>query len=232
MADVPTSRVAVVTGGAGAIGGAIARELARLGHRVVVLDRIGDVVGDLASEEDVRRAAAEILERYGRVDVLVHSAAAVDPQELETVDLATWRRIQAVNVESVLLLAQAFTPGMRERRFGRIVLITSDTVWKPPSGDLLAYITSKGALTAFGRTLAVALGGDGIAVTSVAPGLTRTPSTAYQPDEAFEAALAGQALPRALVPEDVAATVGFLAGEGAQALTGQVLTVDGGSVLR
>ncbi|MFD4553942.1 SDR family NAD(P)-dependent oxidoreductase [Streptomyces sp. NPDC058469] len=232
MTDGPTSRVAVVTGGAGAIGGAIARELARLGHQVVVLDRVGDVVCDLASEEDVRRAAAEVLERYGRVDVLVHSAAAADLLELETADLSTWRRIQAVNVESVLLLAQAFTPGMRGRGFGRIVLITSDTVWKPPSPDLLGYITSKGALTAFGRALAAALGKDGIAVMSVAPGLTRTPSTAYQPDEAFTAALATQALPRALVPEDVAATVGFLAGEAAEALTGQVLTVDGGSLLR
>lgn len=232
MADVPTARVAVVTGGAGAIGGAIARELTRLGHRVVVLDRAGDVACDLASEQDVRRAAAEILERYGRVDVLVHSAAAADLLEWETADLAVWRRIQAVNVESVLLLSQAFTPGMRERGFGRIVLITSDTVWKPPSPDLLGYITSKGALTAFGRTLAVALGKDGIAVTSVAPGLTRTPATAYQPDEAFDAAMAGQALPRPLVPADVAATVGFLAGDGAEALTGQVLTVDGGSLLR
>ncbi|MFD7001828.1 SDR family NAD(P)-dependent oxidoreductase [Streptomyces mirabilis] len=232
MTDDSTSRVAVVTGGDGAIGGAIVRELARLGHRVVVLDRAGDIACDLAVEQDVRRAAAEVLETYGRVDVLVHSAAASDLVELDTVDLATWRRIQAVNVESALLLSQAFTPGMRERRFGRIVLITSDTVWKPPSADLLGYITSKGALTAFGRTLAVALGKDGIAVTSVAPGLTRTPATAYQPNEAFAVAEATQALPRPLVPEDVAATVGFLASEAAEALTGQVLTVDGGSLLR
>jgi NAD(P)-dependent dehydrogenase (short-subunit alcohol dehydrogenase family) len=73
---------------------------------------------------------------------------------------------------------------------------------------------------------------DGIAVTSVAPGLTRTPSTAYQPDETFTAAPAHPGAPRALVPEDVAVTVGFLAGDGAEALTGQVLTVDGGSLLR
>ena len=232
MTEVSTSRVAVVTGGGGAIGGAIVRELARLGHRVVVLDRDGDIACDLGAEQDVRRAAAEVLETYGRVDVLVHSAAASDLVELDTADLATWRRIQAVNVESALLLSQAFAPGMRERRFGRIVLITSDTVWKPPSPDLLGYITSKGALTALGRALAVALGKDGIAVTSVAPGLTRTPATAYQPDEAFAAAEATQALPRPLVPEDVAATVGFLAGEAAEALTGQVLTVDGGSLLR
>ncbi|MGW3102534.1 SDR family NAD(P)-dependent oxidoreductase [Streptomyces sp. NPDC001100] len=152
--------------------------------------------------------------------------------EWETVGLADWWRIQAVDVESVLLPAQAFTPGTRERGFGRIVLITSDTVWRPPRPDLRGYITSKGALTAFGRTLAAAPGKDGIAVTSVAPGLTRTPATAYQPDDAFDAALATQALPRPLVRDDVAATVGFLAGDAAEELTGQVLTVDGGSLLR
>ena len=71
-----------------------------------------------------------------------------------------------------------------------------------------------------------------VLLVTVAPGLTRTPATAYQPDEAFDAALATQALPRPLVPDDVAATVGFLAGDAAEALTGQVLTVDGGSLLR
>ena len=83
--------------------------------------------------------------------------------------------MQAVNVESALWLAQAFTPGMAERGFGRIVFITSDTVWSPPSPVLLPYIASKGALLAIMRTLAVTLGPDGIAVSAVAPGLTDTP---------------------------------------------------------
>ncbi|MEV7386734.1 SDR family oxidoreductase [Streptomyces sp. NPDC091215] len=226
----PAPRVAVVVGGAGVIGGAIVRGLAGSGHVVRVLDRAGDIVCDLSDAEDVREAARRVLAKEGRCDVLVHAAAATDLMDVETADLDAWRRVQAVNVESPLLLAQAFVPGMRERGFGRIVHIVSDTFWKPPSPDLLAYVTSKGALIALTRSLAASLGQYGIAVTGVAPGLTRTASTAYQPDAAFEASQAGQALPRPLTPEDVSAAVGFLASGGAEALTGQILTVNGGSI--
>ncbi|MFE2068640.1 SDR family NAD(P)-dependent oxidoreductase [Streptomyces sp. NPDC059467] len=231
MSEQPTApRVAVVVGGAGAIGGAIVRGLAGSGHVVRVLDRAGDIVCDLSDAEDVQAAARRVLAEEGRCDVLVHAAAATDLMDVETADLDAWRRVQAVNVESPLLLAQGFVPGMRERGFGRIVHIVSDTFWKPPSPDLLAYVTSKGALIALTRSLAASLGQYGIAVTGVAPGLTRTASTAYQPDAAFEASQAGQALPRPLTPEDVSAAVGFLASDGGEALTGQILTVDGGSV--
>lgn len=226
----PGPRVAVVTGGAGAIGGAIARRLADDGHIVRVLDRAGDIPVDLSSADEVRAAAARVLAEHGRCDVLVHAAGSAELLNVETADLDVWRRVQAINVESALLLSQAFVPGMRERHFGRIVLIVSDTFWKPTSPDFLAYITSKGALVAFARTLAASLGRDGIAVTGVAPGLTRTPSTAFLPDEAFEVAQAAQSLPRPLTAEDVSATVGFLATDGAEALTGQILTVNGGSV--
>ena len=118
---------------------------------------------------------------------------------------------------------------MAARGFGRIILVVSDTVWAPPAADLLPYVTSKGALVALARALAVAHGPDGIAVTCVAPGLTATPAArAGMPAAAFETVRARQALPRALQPADVAATVAFLASDGAAALTGQVLCTDGG----
>src|SRR5229473_340669 len=151
--DSARGRIAVVTGGAGAIGTAITRALHGTGHRAVVLDR------------------------DGRCDVFVHCAAAFDQVTLADADAATWRHVQAVNVESALWLAQAFTPGMAERRFGRIVFITSDTFWAPPTSALLAYVASKGALLGVMRTLAVTLGADGIAVSAVAPGLTDTPAS-------------------------------------------------------
>jgi len=98
---------------------------------------------------------------------------------------------------------------------------------------MLAYVTSKGALVALARALAVAHGADGIAVTSVAPGLTDTPTAREgMPPAAFDDVRSRQALPRTLVPGDVAATVAFLASDGAAALTGQTLCVDGGLVLR
>src|SRR6267378_7278665 len=148
-------RIAVVTGGAGAIGTAITRALQDTGHRAVVLDRDGDIACDLGSEASTRAAAAAVLERYGRCDVFVHCAAAFDQVTLTDVDAATWRHVQAVNVESALWLVQAFTPGMAERRFGRIVFITSDTFWAQPAPALLAYVASKGALLGVMRTLAV-----------------------------------------------------------------------------
>ena len=188
---------------------------------------------DLADEHQVRTAAGRILAEAGRCDVLVHAAAAFDRADLAAVDLATWRRVQAVNVESALLLAQAFVPGMAARGFGRIIFVVSDTIWSPPRGDMLPYVTSKGALVALARTLAVGHGADGIAVTCVAPGLTATPAARQgMPSAAFDDVRARQALPRTLVPGDVAATVCFLASDGAAALTGQTLCVDGGLVFR
>ena len=131
-------------------------------------------------------AAAGVLEQHGRCDVLVHAAAAFDRAPLADARLETWRRVQAVNVESALWLSQAFAPGMAERGFGRIVFVVSDTVWEPPAPDLLAYVASKAALIGVARTLARALGRDGITVNCVAPGLTPTPAAvAETPPEAF-----------------------------------------------
>jgi NAD(P)-dependent dehydrogenase (short-subunit alcohol dehydrogenase family) len=230
--EVP-ERVAVVTGGAGAIGASITTALRDTGHRTVILDRDADVACDLSSEASARAAAATVLERYGRCDVLVHCAAAFDRATIAEVDSATWRRVQAVNVESALWLVQAFAPGMAERRFGRIVFIASDTVWAPPNPAMLAYIASKGALLGVMRTLAVTLGADGIAVSAVAPGLTDTPGARTRNgDEHFDAVVRGQALKRPLTPGDTAAAVAYLVSDAAAAMTGQVLCADGGLVMR
>ena len=225
-------RVAVVTGGAGGIGGAIVERLAP-DHTVVVLDRTGgDVVVDLGAADDVRRAAALVLERYGRCDVLVHAAATFAFGPLEQIELDSWRQIQAVNVESPLLLAQAFVPGMKERGFGRLIFIVSNTFWSPPDGEMLPYVASKGALIGMTRGLAVALGADRIAVTAVAPGLTHTPASVGRAAEEFADTEAHMALHRPLTPDDTAAVVAMLARDDAEALTGQTLTADGGLVMR
>lgn len=230
--EVP-ERVAVVTGGAGAIGASITKALRDTGHRTVILDRDADVACDLSSEASTRAAAATVLERHGRCDVLVHCAAAFDRATIAEVDAATWRRVQAVNVESALWLAQAFTPGMADRRFGRIIFITSDTFWAPPAPALLAYIASKGALLGVMRTLAVTLGPAGIAVSAVAPGLTDTPaSRVVNTDQQFDAAVDRQVLKRRLTPDDTAAAVAYLASDAAAAMTGQVLCADGGLIMR
>src|SRR5712664_2108063 len=98
--DSARGRIAVVTGGAGAIGTAITKALQEAGHRTVVLDRDADIACDLGSEASTRAAAAVVLERYGRCDVFVHCAAAFDQVTLADADAATWRHVQAVNGES------------------------------------------------------------------------------------------------------------------------------------
>jgi NAD(P)-dependent dehydrogenase (short-subunit alcohol dehydrogenase family) len=122
---------------------------------------------------------------------------------------------------------------MADRGFGRIVLIASNTVWRPPGADFLPYVVSKAALIGTGRSLANALGEHGITVNCVAPGLTRTPFTeANLPEQAFENARARQAVPRTTMPEDIAELVAFLVSDAAGTITGQTLVSDGGSILR
>ena len=222
-------RRAVVTGGAGGIGSAIVRALTATGHEVVVLDRDGEFAVDLGDEQAVRAIAR----RVERCDVLVHAAAVFDRASLPDIDPATWRRVQAVNVESALWLCQELAPAMAARGFGRIVFIASNTLWRPPAADFLPYVVSKAALVGIARSLAKPLGADGITVNCVAPGLTRTPFTESDlPEQAFEEALERQSLPRSLMPDDTAKIVAFLASDAAAAISGQVLVADGGSVLR
>jgi 3-oxoacyl-[acyl-carrier protein] reductase len=233
IAPPVADRVAVVTGGAGAIGSAIVNALQAVGHHVVVIDREGDISADLSSQESTQAAAAAVLAQHGRCDVFVHCAAVFDAAPLSDLDAATWRHVQAVNVESPLWLCQAFIPGMAERGFGRIVFVVSDTLWKPPSPLLLPYVASKGALVGIMRTLAMAFGASGVSATAVAPGLTDTPgSRTINTDADFDAVVSVQALKRRLLPTDTAAAVAFLASDGGAALTGQILCADGGVVLR
>jgi pyridoxal 4-dehydrogenase len=178
----PMPRTAVVTGGAGGIGGAIVRALSAAGHDVAILDRTGPFAVDLGDEAAVRAVAR----RLGPRDVLVHAAATFERAALADLDLATWRWVQAVNVEAALWLCQELTPAMIERGFGRVIFIASNTVWRPPAPDFLPYVASKATLIGVARSLAKALGPHGITVNCVAPGLTRTPFTeANLPEEAF-----------------------------------------------
>jgi NAD(P)-dependent dehydrogenase (short-subunit alcohol dehydrogenase family) len=236
MNSTPQSQdrhVAVVTGGSGGIGGAIVARLGASGHRTVVIDRTGGIDCDLSSEESTREAASVVLSEYGRCDVLVHSAAAFNLVDLAGLDSALWRHVQAVNVESALWLAQAFVPGMTQRGFGRIIFVVSDTIWSPPGAAMLPYVASKGALIGVMRTLAVSLGEKGIAVSAVAPGLTDTPGSRMANTESdFDAVVRQQALKRRLTPEDTASAVVYLASDGGAAMTGQVLCLDGGLILR
>lgn len=237
-------RTAVITGAAGGLGRAFALRLAGTGHRLVLTDRepcdalaqeIAAMGGqatalpcDLSDTADVQRFAAEALALTGGIDVLVNNAAFMPLVPMRTITAALWRQIMTVNVDAPFLLAQAFSAGMAERGWGRIVNLASSTVWGPPPG-MSAYASSKMAVIGLTRALASELGGQGITVNAISPGLTRHPgSAANLPEQAFEAVKSRQFIPRTEVPGDLTGALAFLVSDDAAFYTGQVMNVDGG----
>ncbi|MEM5310324.1 SDR family oxidoreductase [Paraburkholderia sp. JHI869] len=237
-------RVAVVTGAAGGLGTAFALRLAAAGHTLVLTDREpcdtlaanieaagGRAIAlpcDLSEPADVARFAARVLDEAGQVDVLVNNAAFMPMAPLAAITASLWRQIMTVNVDAPFLLAQAFSAGMIERGWGRIVNLASSTVWGPPPG-MTAYASSKMAVIGLTRALAAELGAHGVTVNAISPGLTRHPgSAANLPPEAFEAVRARQFIPRTEEPDDLTGALAFLVSDDARFVTGQVLNVDGG----
>lgn len=241
-------KTAVVTGAGRGIGHAYCMRLAADDAHVVAVDvndpaaSLADLPGsgkkmalvcDVSDPEQVDAVKKTVIETFGRCDILVNNAATFPTTALDSVTIETWRRVQATNVESVLLFAQAFAPGMRAAGWGRIVNTGSANTLL--QGRDLAYMTSKGSVHALTRALANELGEDGVTVNAIAPsvvpteGFTGRDRTAGPTAEEIVARVSSmQTIKRVSVPADLANALGFLVSDEAGFITGQILHVDGG----
>lgn len=242
------NRSVAVSGAAGGIGNAIAKEFASLGASVFACDIRPEGLTELAAAgirvatvdlADRRAAAlwiADIETRCGAVDVLVNSAGGVAGQvgrALEEVSDEDWDRIMAINLGAAFALSRACVPAMKRAGRGCIVNITSGAATSPSLTGIQAYCAAKHALLGFTRQLAHELGPHGIRVNSVAPGLMLTNDATQRQWAGYDldrqqALLDGIALRRLGSAQDVANAVVFLASDLSLFITGQHLQVDGG----
>jgi 3-oxoacyl-[acyl-carrier protein] reductase len=225
-------RVAIVTGTAQGIGAAIATALAEHGAVVHGCDR--DTV-DVTVAEQVERFVRGI----GRVDILVNNAGGVCGQvgrPLEDVPEDDWHAVVQANLTSSFLCTRAVAPGMKRHHYGRIVNISSGAGRSVSLTGIQAYASAKAGQIGFTRQTAHELGPFGITVNSIAPGFVRSNPTSERQWQSY-----GEAGQRAIIeriatrrlgtPDDIARGVLFFVDEGASWVTGQVLSIDGGSAL-
>jgi 2-hydroxycyclohexanecarboxyl-CoA dehydrogenase len=247
-ARVGAMSVALVTGGAGAIGAAVCGRLAAVGHRVAVADLdasaaetvaagLGDghigLAMDVADTAAVRRGVEHVAATLGPIDVLVNVAGwdRFVPFVDTTPDF--WDRVIAINYRGPLNTTHAVLPSMIERRHGRIVSVASDAARVGSSLESI-YSGAKGAVVAFSKSVAREVARHGITVNVVCPGPTDTPLIRSMADELGDGERFVEALKKAIpmrrlaTPEDIAPAVAFLASDAAAFITGQTLSVSGG----
>jgi 3-oxoacyl-[acyl-carrier protein] reductase len=250
-------KVALVAAASRGLGRAIAEELATEGVSLVLCARgeealralrdsiarvhpvqVTVVPADLSRLEDARRVAGAGLSKYGRIDILVTNAGGPPPGPFESHEPEAWEAATRLTLQSAVELARAVLPGMKERRWGRILNVTSVAVKQPVDGLILSNAL-RAAVTGMARTLANEVASHGITVNNILPGYTRTDRLLELADamavaegrarEDIVARWEGQVPARRLAePRELAALATFLASERASYITGQSVAVDGG----
>jgi len=247
------NRVALLTGGAKGIGIHYAKKLAGEGARLMIADisdardlaaeiarqhganSVASSVTDVSDEGAVKNLVAQTVERFGKIDILVNNAALFAPlaeQKVLDIDVALWDRVMAINVRGVFLMTKHVAPHMIARKYGKIINISSGTVARGIP-NFAHYVTSKGAVTAFTRSVSRELGDYNICVNNLAPGFTLSDSViAENPQHLAHSqapSLARRALKRDEYPEDLLGALVFLSSADSDFVTGQTIAVDGGA---
>jgi NAD(P)-dependent dehydrogenase (short-subunit alcohol dehydrogenase family) len=240
------NKVAVVTGGASGIGQAICVGLAEQGANIVVVDLLEaeetakavKAVGteclvlqcDVSNQDDVSRTAKEVLAYFGHVDILVNNAGIYPFAPFEEVTYELWRKVMAVNLESQFFMIKAFLPKMKERGWGRIVNLTSNSISIAIPG-LSHYMAAKMGVIGLTRGLAPEVAGEGITVNAIGPSLTPTPGSATllaENPELLNGIVAMQAIKRPANTKDCVGPILFLTSDASSFITGQTYMIDGG----
>ncbi|HKA69956.1 MAG TPA: 3-oxoacyl-ACP reductase [Actinomycetes bacterium] len=239
-------RVAVITGGGSGIGKATALRLAEEGARVVVVDLETDaadavakevgglsVTADVTDEDAVRSMYAFAQDAYGSIDIAFNNAGISPPEDdsiLDT-DLATWRRVQEVNLTSVYLCCRHVLPYMQRQGRGSIINTASFVAVLGAATSQISYTASKGGVLALSRELGVQFARDGIRVNALCPGPVNTPLLrelfAKDPERAARR-LVHVPMGRFAEATEIAAAVAFLASDDASFITASTFLVDGG----
>ena len=244
MADLK-GRIALVTGASQGIGRACALELARAGATVALAARnetkLAEVAAeieaaggqaaifrlDVSSEESIKSGAKAVLERFGKVEILVNNAGITRDGLMMMMKRADWDDVLGTNLTGAFLVTQAVLRPMLKNRWGRIINISS-VVGRTGQAGQVNYAASKAGLIGLTRSMAREVASRGITVDAVAPGYIETPMTAVLDEKLRTAMLAAIPLGRAGTDADIAQSVAFLASEAAGYITGHVLDVNGG----
>jgi 3-oxoacyl-[acyl-carrier protein] reductase len=231
-------RVALVTGGGGAIGSAVASSLLHAGASVFSCDRatrpgptgVTSLTCDVSLPAEVGSVVDAVVRDAGRLDIAVHCAGITRDAILAKMTDTEWRDVISTNLDSAFYLVRSVVPAFRNAGGGAVVLVSSINAERGKVGQA-NYAASKAGLNALAKTAARELGHVGIRVNVVAPGWIETPMTAAVPDHYRQRALDETVLGRLGHPEDVAGAVLFLCSDLGRHVTGQVLRVDGGQFI-
>lgn len=233
------NKTVIVTGAARGIGQAIADRFLKSGASVFVLDvalpsqtTSGEspqpifCKGDVSAASDVKAFIEQVLAESGKIDVVVNNAGILRDNVIWRMPEADFDDVLAVNLKGPWIVCKEVAPVMRQQKSGRIINIAS-RAWLGNFGQS-NYSAAKAGLISLTRVLALELARSNVTVNAVAPGLIDTPMTKGLPAEVYERLVNMQPSRKAGTPEDIAATVEFLAGDEAGFITGQVIHVDGG----